>query len=166
MATRLSIAAVLLIILAAVLAAGCGVKAPPTPSNQLAPVAPGNVTVKPVAAGMEVSFDVPSAPTPARAIEEIRLYYGYLPLTGDPACPPCPPHLRKFHHFTLPAKPAKKGQASAREGGRFVYVDRGAPVDREALYQVMLIDASGRKSDTSRSWPACPACCPPPTRPS
>ncbi|MCF8031536.1 MAG: hypothetical protein K9K66_01930 [Desulfarculaceae bacterium] len=149
MARRLSIAAVLLVISAALMAAGCGVKASPKPSSQLAPIAPGNVLVKPVPAGMEITFDVPSAPTPARAVEEIRIYYGYLPLTGDPACPPCPPHLRKFHRFTLSAKPAKQGQPSSQDGGLFVYVDRSAPVDREALYQVMLIDASGRKSGLS-----------------
>ncbi|MCB2226543.1 MAG: hypothetical protein KQH53_07680 [Desulfarculaceae bacterium] len=149
MARRLSLAAILLIISAALLAGGCGVKAPPTPSSQLAPVAPGNIEVKPVAEGMQVSFSVPGAPTPARAVEEIRLYYGYLPLTGDPACPPCPPNLRKYHRFDLPAKPQKKGQASAQEGGRFVYLDRSAPVNQEALYQVVLIDAAGRASGRS-----------------
>jgi hypothetical protein len=136
-----------LVISAAVLAVGCGVKSPPTPSSRLAPVAPAGVEVKPVAEGMLVSFNVPSAPTPSRAVEEIRLYYGYLPLTGDPACPPCPPRLRKFHRFDLNAK--AKGKLNPMEGGRFEYLDRNAPLNQEALYQVMLIDASGRASKLS-----------------
>ncbi len=149
MAKRLRIAAVLLVISAAVLAVGCGVKAPPTPSSQLAPMAPPMVDLKPVADGVQVSFNVPSAPTPARAVEEIRLYYGYLPLTGDPACPPCPPRLRKYHRFDLQAKTKGKGKPDPMEGGRFMYLDRGAPLNQEAVYQVMFIDASGRKSQLS-----------------
>ncbi len=137
----------LMVITVVALAAGCGVKAPPVPSSQLAPPGVSNLRAVPQTDGMLVSFDVPSAPTPSRAVDEIYLFYGYLPLTGDPACPPCPPKLKKYHKFDMVKKGEK--EADKMKGGRFQYLDKNAPPNKEAVYQVMLVDASGRKGPRS-----------------
>lgn len=145
MARRLMAPTSLLAMLALVaLAAGCGVKTPPQSSSYLAPPPAQNLTAEPRADGMLVSFEVPSAPTPQRAVQEVRLYYGYLPLTGDPDCPPCPPRLRKYHEFNL----TQMGESPTvrMDGGRFKYLDRNASLNKEAVYQVVLIDAAGRQS--------------------
>lgn len=146
MAKRLRAVALLLVISAAVLAAACGVKSNPTPSSRLVPATPANVVLKPTGQGMLVSFNIPAAPNPSRAVEQIKIYYGYLPLTGDPACPPCPPRLRKFYSFELQKG---KSKVDPMEGGRFSYLDTAAPMNMEAVYQVVLVDASGRVSQPS-----------------
>lgn len=146
MANRLRAVALLVIISAAVMAAACGVKSNPTPSSRLIPATPANVVLKPTGEGMLISFNIPAAPTPSRAVEGIKIYYGYLPLTGDPACPPCPPRLRKFYDFALQKG---KSKVDPMEGGRFQYLDTAAPMNMEAVYQVVLVDASGRVSKPS-----------------
>lgn len=148
MARRLTILTSLLMVIAFVaLATGCGVKNPPVPSSQLAPPAATDLKAMPRVDGMLVSFNLPDAITPARAVDEVYLFYGYLPLTGDPVCPPCPPKLRKYHKFDM----AKKGETEAQKmkGGSFKYLDKNAPRNKEAVYQVMLVDASGRKGPRS-----------------
>jgi hypothetical protein len=146
MAIRLRAVALTLVISAAVFAAACGVKSNPIPSSRLTPNPPARVALKATAEGMLISFNVPSANDASRAIEDIKIYYGYLPLTGDPACPPCPPRLRKFYDFTL----AKgKSKVDPMEGGRFSYLDTAAPMNMEAVYQVVLTDTSGRQSKPS-----------------
>ncbi|MCB2192432.1 MAG: hypothetical protein KQI62_12760 [Deltaproteobacteria bacterium] len=127
-------------------AVACGVKSKPIPSSRLLPATPARVALKPTSEGMLISFNIPSAPKPSRAVEGIKIYYGYLPLTGDPACPPCPPRLRKFYDFTLQKG---KSKVDPMEGGRFSYLDTAAPMNMEAVYQVVLIDASGRVSKPS-----------------
>ncbi len=137
MAGRLTIA--IGILAALLLMAGCGVKTPPLASSEIAPRPVRDLRAIPRADGVEVSFSVPRADKPRRRITQVRLYYAYLPLTGDPACPPCPPRLHRFHRFDL------TGQASKlMEGGRFAYLDRRAPLGKEAVYQVVLVDAAGR----------------------
>lgn len=123
---------------------GCGVKAPPRPSSEMAPPVVTGIKAMPKAAGMEVSFGVPQTERPAQRVVKVVLFYGYLPLTGDPACPPCPPRLRRHRDFDLTG-PA----AELMDGGRFLYLDKAAPMGKEAIYQVVLEDASGRLSKPS-----------------
>lgn len=127
-------------------AAGCGVKLPPVTRESVSPKRVTDLKTEVVPQGVAVTFSVPSAPTPKRAVDEVRLYYGYLPLGGDPDCPPCPPRLRKFHTFDLSknATPQK-----LMDGGKFKYVDTAAPMNMQAVYQVVLFDASGRPSPIS-----------------
>lgn len=160
MAQRLRAVALLLVISAAVFAVACGVKSNPTPASRLVPHPPARVALKPTAEGMLISFPVPSASDPSRAVEDIKIYYGYLPLTGDPACPPCPPRLRKFYDFTLQKG---KSKVDPMEGGRFSYLDTAAPMNMEAVYQVVLTDASGRVSKPSplARMPRLPEAAPP-----
>ena len=93
MAKRLRSVALLLVISAAVFAAACGVKSNPTPSSRLIPATPAHVVLKPTGEGMLISFNIPAAPTVSRAVEGIKIYYGYLPLTGDPGLPAVPAPL-------------------------------------------------------------------------
>ena len=124
--------------------AGCGVKTLPVESAKLAPRNVGDLAAVVKAQGVELSFSVPRSDNPRQRVEEVRLYYAYLPLTGDPACPPCAPRLRKYRSFDL------TGTASQlMKGGRFIYLDTHAPLDKEAVYRVVLIDASDRKSGLS-----------------
>ena len=118
---------------------GCGVKSPPLPSTQVAPKPVADLKAESVAEGIEISFKVPRADKPAQQIVQARLYYGYLPLTGEPECPPCPPRLRKYHEFNFAGK-----AAVLMEGGIFTYLDTAAPMETEAFYQVQLKDAAGR----------------------
>lgn len=147
MARRLRAVALLLAISAVAITAACGVKSRPTPSSQLIPATASNVVLKPTGQGMLVSFNIPAAPNPSRAVEQVKIYYGYLPLTGDPACPPCPPRLRKSYDFELLKG---KSKVDPMEGGRFTYLDTAAPMNSEAVYQVVLVDASGRVSKPSQ----------------
>ncbi len=133
-----------LLLAALFLAAGCGVKSLPIPSVKVAPSQVGDVAAKSVAEGVEVTFSVPSSDKPDRRIEEVRLYYAYLPVTGDPDCPPCPPRLRQYRTFELTGD-----NSQLMEGGRFKYLDREVPFEQEAVYRVMLVDASDRKSPLS-----------------
>jgi predicted small lipoprotein YifL len=143
MARRLVIVAMMLL-MALALAAGCGVKSPPLPRTQVAPEQVRDLKVEPVPSGVQVIFTVPQVDKPGRAVTEARLYYGYLPLTGLADCPPCPPKLKKYHEFYLKGK-----HEQLMEGGRFSYIDKNAPLGKEALYQVVLIDSWGRKSTPS-----------------
>ncbi len=140
MARRVGVVA-LMLLMALALAAGCGVKAPPLPRSQVAPAKVKDLKASAQPDGIEVSFTVPQVEKPGRAVVEARLYYGYLPLTGLADCPPCPPKLRKYHQFRLKGK-----DAQLMQGGRFAYLDKEAPLGKEAVYQVVLIDASGRVS--------------------
>jgi hypothetical protein len=124
--------------------AGCGIKAPPLPRDQVAPEMVRNLAADPEPGGVLVSFSVPQVDKPGRRVVEARLYYGYLPLAGQEDCPPCPPRLRRYRVFHL------EGEASGlMEGGRFQYLDRQAPLGKEALYRVVLVDARGRDSKRS-----------------
>ncbi|MGD8562336.1 MAG: hypothetical protein PVG03_07370 [Desulfarculaceae bacterium] len=124
--------------------AGCGVKSPPLPSTKIAPAKVSSLTAKALPDGVEVSFDVPQEDKPDRQVEQAILFYGYFPIEGDPACPPCPPQLTKYHRFEVNGREDKRMQ-----GGRFVYRDSQAPRGKEAVYQVVLIDSRGRKSEPS-----------------
>ena len=146
MARRLRAVALLLAISAVALTAACGVKSNPTPSSKLVPATPTTVALKPTGEGMLITFNIPAAEKPGRAVEEVKIYYGYLPLTGDPECPPCPPRLRKFYSVELLKG---KSKIDPMEGGRFSYLDTAAPMNMEAIYQVVLVDASGRVSQAS-----------------
>lgn len=140
MARRLVVFA-LMSLMALALAAGCGVKAPPAPRTQVAPARVMDLQAEAVPNGVKITFTVPQVNKPGRAVTEARLYYGYIPITGLPDCPPCPPKLRKYHEFEL------KGQdAELMEGGQFTYLDRDAPMGKEAIYQVQLKDTWGRVS--------------------
>ena len=146
MARRLGIAlAGLTLASLLVFSVGCGVKTPPLASSSVAPARVTDIKAHPTAEGIEITFTVPREDKPSRRVEAVRLYYGYLPLTGDPQCPPCPPRLRRYKAFDL-AGPA----AGLMEGGRFTFVDRKAPLNKMALYQAVLIDAAGRRSLPSR----------------
>lgn len=142
MARRLTIQIILLGLMA--FAFGCGVKSPPLPSSELSPNTVGDLRAVPKAQGVEVTMTVPQASKPSRRVVQVRLYYGYLPLSGDPNCPPCPPRLRKYHTFDLTGD-----DASLMEGGKFTYLDRQAPLGKQAIYRAMLKDASGRVSNRS-----------------
>ncbi|MEW5914054.1 MAG: hypothetical protein AB1814_15975 [Thermodesulfobacteriota bacterium] len=126
----------------AVLAVGCGIKTPPQPSSLLAPAPAQNLEAEPRTEGMMVSFGVPGAPTPQRAVRKVRIYYAYLPLTGDPSCPPCPPVMRRYHEFDL-RQLAPRVSAELLDS-RFRWLDKSAPMNQEAAYQVELIDEAGR----------------------
>jgi hypothetical protein len=140
MARRLVVFA-LMSLMALALVAGCGVKAPPVPRTQVAPARVRDLKAEAVPNGVKITFTVPQVNKPGRAVTDARLYYGYIPITGLPDCPPCPPKLRKYHEFEL------KGQdAELMEGGRFTYLDRDAPMGKEAIYQVRLKDSWGRVS--------------------
>ncbi len=143
MARGLSVKAVpaAMMLLAMVMAVGCGVKTPPVPSTSVAPRQVQDLKAQSLADGVEVTFTVPGAAKPAQAVRKVRLYYGYLPLTGSPDCPPCPPRLRKHHDFML-----KGTEKELMDGGPFKYLDRNAPMDKEAFYRVLLEDFSGRDS--------------------
>jgi hypothetical protein len=124
--------------------AGCGIKAPPLPRDQVAPAAVKDLAADPEPQGVMVSFGVPRVEKPGRRVVEARLYYGYLPLVGQEDCPPCPPRLRRHRVFQLEGQ-----EAGLMEGGRFRYLDRQAPLGKEALYRVVLVDARGRESRRS-----------------
>lgn len=123
--------------------AGCGIKSPPLAATAVAPQPPGESTARTVADGVEVTFRVPGAEQPSQQIVEANLYYGYLPVTGDPDCPPCPPRLREYRQLDL------RQQLKPGEGGVFTYIDRAAPMDMMAVYQVQFVDARGRKGQLS-----------------
>lgn len=131
----------------ALVAAGCGVKTPPRSSVELAPVQVTDLIAVPAPDGIKVAFSVPEADAPGHAVERAYLFYGYLPLTGDPECPPCPPLLKKYRTLELAAKGDKPNQQM--QGGRFLYLDATAPLNMEGVYQVVLEDASGRESPIS-----------------
>jgi hypothetical protein len=127
--------------MALALAAGCGVKGLPQPRTEVAPERVKDLIVEPKPSGVKITFTVPQVSKPGRAVTDVRLYYGYLPLTGLTDCPPCPPKLKKYHEFEI------KGQHEIlMEGGQFSYIDKNAPMNMEAIYQVVLIDSWGRKS--------------------
>jgi hypothetical protein len=131
----------LMSLMALALASGCGVKAPPVPRTQVAPAKVKDLKAEAVHNGMKITFTVPQVNKPGRAVTDVRLYYGYIPLTGLPDCPPCPPKLRKYHDFELDGE-----DAVLMEGGQFTYLDKDAPMGKEAIYQVLLKDAWGRVS--------------------
>ena len=88
MAIRLRfIAGLSLVLVAAIFAAGCGVKAPPTARSEIKPSEVVDMTAEVQANGVRVSFTVPEGERPSQAIELVKLYYGYLPLGGDPKLP-------------------------------------------------------------------------------
>lgn len=103
----------------------------------------GEIEAVPRAQGVEVGFNIPGADKPDQKIVEARLYYAYIPLTGLPECPPCPPRLTKFHVFDMTR------QLEGLEGGRFSYLDSAAPMNMQAVYQVVITDAAGRSSRPS-----------------
>lgn len=140
MARRVNIIA-LMSLMALALVAGCGVKGLPVPRTQVAPAKVMDLKAEAVPNGVEITFTVPQVDKPGRAVTEARLYYGYVSLAGMADCPPCPPKLRKYHEFEL-----KGEDAELMEGGQFSYLDRNAPMGKEAIYQVRLIDAWGRIS--------------------
>lgn len=153
---QLALAAMLL---AMFMAVGCGVKTRPVPSSSVAPKKVADIKARTLSDGVEVTFSVPGAPKPAQAVREVRLFYGYLPLSGSPDCPPCPPILRKSHNFAL-----KGSEKELMDGGPFKYLDKSAPMNKEAFYRVVLEDFGGRDSvpsDLARaprvSLPAPPA---------
>ena len=143
MATRKVMPALLLAVLAAMLllVGGCGVKSYPVPSDKLVPAEVSNLQARPLPEGIRVSFRLPRPSIPDRQITEVRVYYGYLPLTEISPCPPCPVRLRKYHSFDLLAE----GEEYMK-GGTFIFVDKQAPMGKEAVYEVQVIDRSGRKS--------------------
>jgi len=128
----------LLLALAALLL-GCGIKSAPLPATQAAPLPAVGLAARTVEKGVEVSFTVPAADQSDKQVTEVILYYAYLPKEGDPDCPPCPPRLRRYHELDL----AK--QLGKLEGGRFTYLDTQVPMEHQAIYQVYLVDARGRK---------------------
>ncbi len=140
MARRVVVIA-LMSLMALALAAGCGVKAPPAPRTEVAPAQVRDLKAEAAHNGIKITFTVPQVNKSGRAITDARLYYGYLPLTGLADCPPCPPKLKKYHEFELKGEHAK-----LMEGGRFSYLDKNAPMGKEAIYQVLLKDAWGRVS--------------------
>lgn len=158
MASRVKLI-ILISLMALALAAGCGVKSPPLPRTEVAPGQVTDLKAEPVAEAVEVTFTVPQADTPNRAVTEVRLYYGYLPLTGLAECPPCPPKLKKYHEFLI-----KEKDVQLMKGGQFLYKDKDAPMGEEAIYQVVLFDAWGRSSRPSNlaRAPRVPPAAPPP----
>ncbi|MCB2185734.1 MAG: hypothetical protein KQJ78_04910 [Deltaproteobacteria bacterium] len=127
--------------------AGCGLKTNPVPRSEVSPrmVMDLSATVDPD--GVRVTFTVPEAPTMRRAVEEVRLYYAYIPLQGNPDCPPCPPHLRQYKTFYL--KDVLPEGADPTASSTFSYLDKSAPLGQQAVYQVLLLDYAGRKSPPS-----------------
>ncbi len=125
------------------LVSACGIKSYPIEKTKLLPVMPGSLEATPVSRGVEVSFWVPAADKPDQRIVEATLYYGYIPVAGLPECPPCPPRLTKFHVFDVTK------HLEGLEGGRFAYLDTAAPLDMQAVYQVIITDAAGRSSNPS-----------------
>jgi hypothetical protein len=119
---------------------GCGLKAPPEPYFSLAPKAVTSISVRPVSDGVQVSFALPAADKPSRAIAKVRVSYTYRPLDSKPPCPDCPANLPNTREMTLDEK-----QAS----GAFAFIDKEAPLDKVAYYQVVLIDGAGRESQPS-----------------
>ncbi len=162
MAIRLRfIAGLSLVLVAAIFTAGCGVKAPPTARSEIKPAEVMDMTAEVEADGVRVSFTVPEGERPSQAIELVKLYYGYLPLGGNPDCPPCPPKLTEFHQFNLKAQTPQT--AKLMEGGRFAYLDTDAPMNKQSVYRVVLIDLDGRISDISapvRAYRVGPAAAP------
>ena len=124
--------------------AGCGVKGPPKPRSELAPKMVTDLRARTSGSGVELTFTVPQFEEPSRKIENVRLYYGYLPLSGDPECPPCPPRLKRYMDLSLMGEDNK-----LQQGGNFTYLDNKAPLNKDAFYQVMITDASGRNSKLS-----------------
>ncbi|MFH1058198.1 MAG: fibronectin type III domain-containing protein [Pseudomonadota bacterium] len=122
---------------------GCGIKSPPLAATSVAPQPSGEFKARTVAAGVEVTFAVPGSDQPGQQVVGANLYYGYLPVTGDPDCPPCPPRLREYRPLDLTQ------QLKPGEGGTFTYLDRDAPMDMMAVYQVQFVDARSRKGQLS-----------------
>lgn len=125
------------------LAAACGIKSYPVEKVTLLPVMHEPVEAVPMPGGVEVSFQVPGADKPDQRIVEARLFYAYIPVTGLEDCPPCPPRLTKHLDFDLTR------QLDGLEGGLFKYMDTQVPLNRQAVYQVVLTDAAGRQSKPS-----------------
>ncbi|KIX11748.1 fibronectin type III domain-containing protein [Dethiosulfatarculus sandiegensis] len=127
-----------------VMAAGCGIKGLPSPSAEVGPQQVTNLKARTMANGIQVSLGVPAADRPAQRVVKVRLRFAYLPLTGNPKCPPCIPRLRNERVFDLSGS-----DAVLMEGGIFQWLDQNAPVGKEAVYRVVLEDAAGRKSEPS-----------------
>jgi hypothetical protein len=119
----------------------CGLKAPPEPRSKLLPATVTDLKAVTKADGIELSFSVPQKEEPGKKIHEVLLYHGYLPLGGNPDCPPCPPRLNRYRTLSLLGEDNKLMQ-----GGQFKYLDENAPMNKEAYYQVILVDAMGRES--------------------
>lgn len=119
---------------------GCGLKAPPEPYFSLAPKAVTSLSVRPVSDGVQVSFALPAADKPSRAIAKVRVSYAYRDLDAKPPCSDCPVNLPNSREMELDEK-----QAS----GAFAFVDKEAPLDKMAYYQIVMIDGAGRESPAS-----------------
>ena len=141
---RRSLGYLCLVVLLMVAFAGCGVKGPPKPRSELVPKKITDLRARTASNGIELSFTVPQYDEPGKKIETVRLYYGYLPLSGDPECPPCPPRLKRYVELSLLGEDNK-----IRKGGGFAYLDANAPLNKDAFYQVVITDASGRESSPS-----------------
>lgn len=121
---------------------GCGVKTPPVESKSLSPSA-AVVNAALLPQGVELRIQLPSRDKPDQAIDRVLVYYAYIPLAGMKDCPPCPPVLKESRAFDL------TDRANKLDGGNFVYLDQDAPMDMQAAYQVVLVDAAGRVSPRS-----------------
>ena len=130
-----------LVVLLMIALAGCGVKGPPLARSELAPQKVNDLRARTVSDGVELSFTIPQFEEPEKQITTVKLYFAYLPLTGDPECPPCPPYLKRYIELSLLGEDNK-----LQQGGGFAYLDRKAPMNKDAFYQVELVDASGRES--------------------
>ena len=124
------------------LLAGCGVKGLPSPMVMQNPPKPV-LSVKTIQEGVEVSFTVPRSDKADKVIREVIFHYAYLPLEGDPACPECPPVLNATRTFSLSEK------INVGEEGRFAFIDTEAPYGQRALYQAIMVDGAGRRSQPS-----------------
>lgn len=153
-AIRLSIIAVL-----AVLALGtaCGLKSHPEPYSKLAPKAVDKVAVRPTKAGMEVSFVIPDPDREERTVVEVMVYYAYRPLSAKLPCGKCPIILKQFRSVKV-----GKDKDGKIRGGGFAFIDTAAPIGKMCVYQVVVVDVTGKKSDFS-NWAAAPRLDPPAT---
>jgi hypothetical protein len=138
--TKLRIALGILLGLLISLSLGCGLKSPPEPYLRLAPKPVKSLSVRPVTDGVQVSFGLPPAEKPSRAIAEVRVNYVYRAIDAKLPCSKCPVELTKSRAFTL-----KEDQTS----GEFAFIDKEVPLDMMAIYQIVLKDGAGRESTPS-----------------
>jgi hypothetical protein len=126
---------------------GCGVKAPPIP--YYAPTQTvQSIRARALSDGVEVAFTLPVPAKPEDRVVKAELYYNYLPIVENPDCKECPQ--------TLPSSLVEKkrelqvaSKEDALKGGDFIFLDKEAPLNMMAVYQVVLIDAEDRKSTPS-----------------
>jgi predicted small lipoprotein YifL len=122
-----------ILMLAALIAAGCGKKGDPVPSRLILPPAMADLTAESTGEGIVLAW---SAPGSTGGIDHFRIFRSEA--AADQACPGCPQDYRPL------ASPKLTDQALQRAGERsFRYVDAAVSAGRFYAYRVSACDAKG-----------------------